>query len=168
MISHFLNWASKLIFKSFYKPFVLCGLQGHLSLTKASFVLEMLPSVCEILNFHDLQDLTVSIICIYLEMLPSVCEILNFDDLQGITVGDIGPLMGRISSDNGYLIMNFVRIPRSNMLMGNAQVGITNVHWTKYPLWILAHSHLHHQTWALFWARYFNVDIRQLKINLSC
>lgn len=36
--------------------------------------------------------------------------------LQGIEVGDIGPKIGFFSKDNGYLIMNKVRIPRTNML----------------------------------------------------
>ena len=40
----------------------------------------------------------------------------------GITVGDIGPKFGFAANDNGYLLLNNVRIPRENMLMRNAQV----------------------------------------------
>ena len=35
----------------------------------------------------------------------------------GIEVGDVGPKMGYNCKDNGYLIMNNVKIPRKNMLM---------------------------------------------------
>lgn len=41
----------------------------------------------------------------------------------GIKVGDIGPKLSFDVIDNGYLILNNVRIPRENMLMKNAQVG---------------------------------------------
>ena len=37
--------------------------------------------------------------------------------LPGIEVGDVGPKMGYNCKDNGYLIMNNVKIPRKNMLM---------------------------------------------------
>lgn len=37
--------------------------------------------------------------------------------LPGIEVGDVGPKMGYNCKDNGYLIMNNIRIPRKNMLM---------------------------------------------------
>lgn len=40
----------------------------------------------------------------------------------GITVGDIGPKMALGNNDNGFLIMDRYRIPRENMLMGNALV----------------------------------------------
>lgn len=43
----------------------------------------------------------------------------------GIKVGDIGPKLSFDVIDNGYLILNNVRIPRENMLMKNAQVGDT-------------------------------------------
>jgi len=36
--------------------------------------------------------------------------------LHGIQVGDIGPKLGYQSKDNGWLIMNQIRIPRTNML----------------------------------------------------
>ncbi|XP_005109417.2 peroxisomal acyl-coenzyme A oxidase 1 [Aplysia californica] len=42
--------------------------------------------------------------------------------LPGITVGDIGPKMALANVDNGFLIMDKYRIPRDNMLMGNAVV----------------------------------------------
>lgn len=37
--------------------------------------------------------------------------------LPGIIVGDIGPKLGYETKDNGYLALNHVSIPRSNMLM---------------------------------------------------
>lgn len=36
--------------------------------------------------------------------------------LPGVDAGDIGPKIGYHSKDNGYLILNKVRIPRKNML----------------------------------------------------
>lgn len=44
------------------------------------------------------------------------------EPLHGITVGDIGPKFGFDTIDNGFLQLTHVRIPRQNMLMGNAQV----------------------------------------------
>jgi acyl-CoA oxidase len=35
---------------------------------------------------------------------------------KGIKVGDIGPKLGYNSKDNGWLMFNEVRIPRTNML----------------------------------------------------
>ncbi|KAK3795349.1 hypothetical protein RRG08_019623 [Elysia crispata] len=43
--------------------------------------------------------------------------------MPGITVGDIGPKLGLNYVDNGFLILKNVRIPRENMLMGNASVS---------------------------------------------
>ena len=37
--------------------------------------------------------------------------------VPGVEVGDIGPKMGYNCKDNGYLIMNNIKIPRKNMLM---------------------------------------------------
>lgn len=45
------------------------------------------------------------------------------EPLQGVQVGDIGPKMGLLGSDNGYLILNNVRIPRTNMLMKYSEVN---------------------------------------------
>ncbi|GFR82557.1 acyl-coenzyme A oxidase [Elysia marginata] len=42
--------------------------------------------------------------------------------LPGITVGDIGPKFGYHTSDNGFLQLNRVRIPRENMLMRYSKV----------------------------------------------
>ncbi|KAM5280027.1 peroxisomal acyl-coenzyme A oxidase 2 [Ctenodactylus gundi] len=42
--------------------------------------------------------------------------------LPGITVGDIGPKMGLENTDNGFLRMDHIRIPRENMLNRFAQV----------------------------------------------
>ena len=38
-------------------------------------------------------------------------------------MGDIGPKMALGHIDNGFLIMDNYRIPRENMLMGNAVVS---------------------------------------------
>jgi acyl-CoA oxidase len=40
----------------------------------------------------------------------------------GIKVGDIGKKVGANMVDNGYLILDKVRIPRQNMFMRNAVV----------------------------------------------
>ena len=40
-------------------------------------------------------------------------------------VGSIGPTMGMSTLDNGYLMLNNVRIPRGNMLMRNNKVGVS-------------------------------------------
>ncbi|XP_008701385.2 peroxisomal acyl-coenzyme A oxidase 2 [Ursus maritimus] len=42
--------------------------------------------------------------------------------LPGVTVGDIGPKMGFDSTDNGFLRLDHVRVPRENMLSRFAQV----------------------------------------------
>lgn len=38
------------------------------------------------------------------------------EPLPNIDVGDIGPKIGFYSKDNGYMLLNKVRIPRKNML----------------------------------------------------
>ena len=43
--------------------------------------------------------------------------------VSGVTVGDIGPKMALNSIDNGFLILDNVRIPRENMFMKNAEVS---------------------------------------------
>ncbi|KAF0690797.1 Aste57867_17852 [Aphanomyces stellatus] len=43
--------------------------------------------------------------------------------LSGITLGDIGPKIGFNAIDNGYCVLNQVRIPRRNMLMRFAKVA---------------------------------------------
>ncbi|XP_054708090.1 peroxisomal acyl-coenzyme A oxidase 1-like [Uloborus diversus] len=48
----------------------------------------------------------------------------NHQPLRGITVGEIGPKVGFRASDNGFLKLDNVRIPRENMLMKNAQVTV--------------------------------------------
>ncbi|KAH3826400.1 hypothetical protein DPMN_128304 [Dreissena polymorpha] len=42
--------------------------------------------------------------------------------MPGLKMGDIGPKLGANNVDNGFLILNKVRIPRDNMLMRNARV----------------------------------------------
>ena len=43
--------------------------------------------------------------------------------ILGVEVGDIGARIGLKYADNGFLLLNDVRIPRNNMLMKNAQVS---------------------------------------------
>jgi acyl-CoA oxidase len=45
--------------------------------------------------------------------------------LPGIEVGDIGPKFGFASKDNGYLIMNNITIPKTNMLRKFTSVSKT-------------------------------------------
>lgn len=40
----------------------------------------------------------------------------NHNALPGVDVGDIGPKIGFRTKDNGYLMLNNIRIPRTNML----------------------------------------------------
>ena len=50
---------------------------------------------------------------------PFLVQIRNYEDhlpMKGIKVGDIGPKIGYNSKDNGWLILDQVRIPRKNML----------------------------------------------------
>ena len=42
--------------------------------------------------------------------------------LAGIDIGEIGKKMGMYGVNNGFLGLNNVRVPRTNMLMRNAQV----------------------------------------------
>ncbi len=42
--------------------------------------------------------------------------------VPGITLGDIGPKFELINTANGFLKLDHVRVPRTNMLMRNAQV----------------------------------------------
>lgn len=44
--------------------------------------------------------------------------------MPGVTVGDIGPKFGYGGVDNGYMSMDYVRVPRSHMLMRFAQVRL--------------------------------------------
>lgn len=58
---------------------------------------------------------------------PFMVQIRSREDhqpLPGITVGEIGPKVGFRASDNGFLKLDNVRIPRENMLMKNAQVTV--------------------------------------------
>ncbi|GFR89175.1 acyl-coenzyme A oxidase, partial [Elysia marginata] len=57
---------------------------------------------------------------------PFMVQLRSLDDhtpMPGISVGDIGPKLTLNYVDNGFLIMKNVRIPRENMLMGNAHVS---------------------------------------------
>lgn len=46
----------------------------------------------------------------------------TWEPMPGIEIGEIGPKMGCNNFNNGYLGLNKVRIPRTNMLMKNSQV----------------------------------------------
>lgn len=55
----------------------------------------------------------------YFGIQPFVVPIRDLEThnpLPGIKVGDIGPKLGYHTTDNGYLMFNQVRIPRTNML----------------------------------------------------
>ncbi|XP_062520346.1 peroxisomal acyl-coenzyme A oxidase 1-like isoform X2 [Corticium candelabrum] len=57
---------------------------------------------------------------------PFIVQLRSLEDhvpLEGITVGDIGPKMGYATSDNGFLQLTNVRIPRDQMLMRYSQVA---------------------------------------------
>ncbi|XP_048244379.1 peroxisomal acyl-coenzyme A oxidase 1-like [Haliotis rufescens] len=59
-------------------------------------------------------------------MHPFIVQLRSLEDhtpMPGITVGDIGPKLALQNIDNGFLMMNNVRIPRTNMLMRNAKVS---------------------------------------------
>lgn len=43
--------------------------------------------------------------------------------LPGIAVGDIGPEYGYVSMDNGYMLLDHYRVPRSAMLSRYAEVS---------------------------------------------
>ncbi|CAG8616626.1 5199_t:CDS:2 [Paraglomus occultum] len=53
--------------------------------------------------------------------------------LPGRTIGDIGPKLGYNSIDNGFLLLNKIRIPRFNMLSKYAQVEKGTGRYTKPP-----------------------------------
>ncbi|KAL6056203.1 Acyl-coenzyme A oxidase (Acyl-CoA oxidase) [Balamuthia mandrillaris] len=53
--------------------------------------------------------------------------------LPGITLGDIGPKMGSPAVDNGFMRLQGVRIPRTNMLMRHAQVEKGTGAYSKPP-----------------------------------
>ena len=58
-------------------------------------------------------------------MQPFIVQLRNLDDyspLPGIETGDIGFKIGLNSTDMGYAVFTNVRIPRTNLLMGNVQV----------------------------------------------
>jgi len=51
---------------------------------------------------------------------PFIVQIRDIDThkpLKGVEVGDIGPKYGFNFKDNGYCILNNIRVPRRNMLM---------------------------------------------------
>ncbi len=49
-------------------------------------------------------------------------DVQDHSPLPGVTLGDIGPKLGFMSVDNGFLVFNHHRIPRDNMLMGLMEV----------------------------------------------
>ena len=50
-----------------------------------------------------------------------------YDSLLGITVGDIGTKMGVAGIDNGFLCLDNVRIPRTQMLMKFSRVSFVQL-----------------------------------------
>lgn len=54
----------------------------------------------------------------FLGVFPIIARIRDNDHkpMPGIECGDIGPKVGYITKDNGYLIFNNVRVPRTNLL----------------------------------------------------
>lgn len=50
-------------------------------------------------------------------------DLNTYKHLKGVKTGDIGPKFGYTQKDNGWAIFNQVRIPRTNMLMGMAEVS---------------------------------------------
>ncbi len=42
--------------------------------------------------------------------------------MPGVELGDIGPKFGYNTKDNGYMVLNHVRIPRTNMLKRFSEV----------------------------------------------
>ena len=62
---------------------------------------------------------------------PFIVQIRNLKDhtpLPGITVGDIGPKLGYLGMDNGFLKLDHVRIPRDQMLMKYSKVCLQCSH----------------------------------------
>ncbi|KAK3103565.1 hypothetical protein FSP39_020203 [Pinctada imbricata] len=69
-------------------------------------------------------------------MHPFMVQIRSMKDhttMPGVKVGDIGARMGRLTSDNGYLMLDKIRIPRENMLMKNAEVSADGTFTAKAP-----------------------------------
>lgn len=58
--------------------------------------------------------------------------------LPGIDIGDVGKRMGFYGSNNGYLGMKNVRIPRTNMLMRYNQV-LRDGTFVQSPIAVLAY-----------------------------
>lgn len=59
--------------------------------------------------------------------------------MPGIKIGEIGPKLGMKSVNNGYLGFEHVRIPRTNMLMKNAQVLVDGT-YVKSPSSVLTYG----------------------------
>jgi acyl-CoA oxidase len=49
-------------------------------------------------------------------------DLHTFKHFSGVKTGDLGPKVGYSTKDNGWATFNNVRIPRTNMLMGLAEV----------------------------------------------
>ncbi|XP_064622963.1 peroxisomal acyl-coenzyme A oxidase 1-like [Lineus longissimus] len=59
--------------------------------------------------------------------LVQIRSLQHHQPMPGVTVGTIGPKFGGRGAENGYLILNRVRIPRTNMLMKYAEVSADGV-----------------------------------------
>jgi len=59
-------------------------------------------------------------------VLPFLVQIRDYEThlpLKGVKVGDIGPKLGYNSKDNGWLMFDQVRIPRTNQLCRFAYIA---------------------------------------------
>jgi acyl-CoA oxidase len=50
--------------------------------------------------------------------ITQIRDLDTHEALPGIKVGDLGPKLGMNSNDNGWMILDHVRVPRFNMLAG--------------------------------------------------
>jgi len=60
---------------------------------------------------------------VYLFVYVYTSDLKTHKALPGVTVGDIGPKFGFAGVDNGFLKLDHVRIPRTDMLCRNTQVS---------------------------------------------
>ena len=49
-------------------------------------------------------------------------DLKTYDPLPGVELGDIGPKFGYLAKDNGYMSLNNVRIPRTDMFRRFSEV----------------------------------------------
>ena len=56
-------------------------------------------------------------------IIVQIRDVDTFKHVKGVLTGDLGPKIGYVSKDNGWATFNQVRIPRTNMLMGVAEIS---------------------------------------------